>query len=143
MNGVHNHASPVLGLADAADVRTIAPVLPDAVGSGALAERQKSFAGILSRAQSHPGAKAATSEVEARESAEQFVAITFLQPLLKQLRETNRASAPFALSAGEKQMQGMLDAHVSQQIVSSSSWPLVDRIASDMLKNSSSKAGEP
>jgi Rod binding domain-containing protein len=135
MNGVQNHASPVLGLASSADVRTIAPVLPDPLGQGgALGDRQKSFAGILSRAQSHPGAAKATLEQEARESAEEFVAITFLQPLLKQLRETNGASAPFAPSAGEKQMQGMLDAHVSQQIVKSSSWPLVDRIAAGMMK---------
>ena len=142
MNGVQLSTSPTLGLAGPTDARTLAPVLPDpSDASLPLADRQRAFAGILSRASGHPSKQ--TPEQEARDGAEQFVAITFLQPLLKQLRETNQAAPPFAPSAGEKQMQGMMDAQLAQHIAKAERWPLVDRVARDLLRNQAAKVQEP
>jgi len=139
VNGVPLSISPSLGLAGPTDARSLAPVLPDpSDASLPLADRQRAFAGILSRASSHSSKQ--TPEQEARDGAEQFAAITFLQPLLKQLRETNQAAPPFAPSAGEKQMQGMMDAQLAQHIAKAERWPLVDRVARDMLRNQPSKA---
>lgn len=104
-----------------------------------LTERQRSFAGVLAKAGGAGGPK--PPEAQAREGAEQFVAISFLQPLLKQLRETNRASAPFAPTAGEKQMQGLMDAELAGRLAKAQRWPLVDRIAQDLLRKSAEKAG--
>lgn len=107
--------------------------LPAMPGAGGLADRQRSFAGVLSRAASHPGPPA-SPEAQARESAEQFVAITFLQPLLQQLRAGNHAAAPFAPSQGEKQMQSLMDAETATRLAKAQRWPLVDRIAKDLLR---------
>lgn len=144
-NGVRH-----LGLASPADPSKVTGALPfhgDAKSPNPLVERQRSFAGVLARAGSHPGANLQTDEEKAREGAEQFVAMTFIQPLLKQLRETNQSVAPFAPSAGEKQMQSMLDGVLAEKLVSSERWPLVDRIAQDMLKKNAAKpapnAGSP
>lgn len=136
MNGVQLSPSSSLDLASPTNARTIAPVLPDPRDSSvSLSDRQRAFAGVLSRASSHPGKQ--TPEQEARDGAEQFIAITFLQPLLKQLRETNNAAPPFAPSAAEKQMQGMMDAQLAQHIAKAERWPLVDRVAKDLLRNQS------
>lgn len=126
-----------LGLSSPADLAQAASLVPR---SDPLTERQRSFAGILSRANQHPGAAALSPERQARETAEQFVAMSFVQPLLKQLRDTNGAAAPFAPSKGEKQMQSMLDGVLAEKLVSSQRWPLVDRIADDMLKKAQASA---
>lgn len=94
--------------------------------------RQRDFAAILARGQT---SAAGTPEAQAREQAEQFVAITLVQPVLKQLRESNNAAPPFAPSQGEKQFQSLMDAHVAQQITRATSFPLVDRLAQDLLRH--------
>lgn len=70
----------------------------------------------------------------ARSAAEEFVAVTFVQPLFKQLRSTNHASAPFAPGNAEKQFQAMADAEIAKRMVKSANWPLVDMIASGLEK---------
>ncbi len=95
-----------------------------------LTARQEGFASVMARAVRDP--KKSVAE-QTRESAEQFVAMTLVQPLLKQLRENSKAAPPFAPSSGEKQFQSMLDAQVSQQIVHSSNFPLVDVVARRLL----------
>ncbi len=72
---------------------------------------------------------------QAREAAQELVAVTFVQPILKQLRESNHAAEPFGPTDGEKQFQSMHDAVLSQRIVKASNVPLVDRLAADLLKN--------
>ncbi|MEK6701203.1 MAG: hypothetical protein AABZ53_02995 [Planctomycetota bacterium] len=103
--------------------------LPDPLTRG-----QESFAAVMARSSTRPGMAARSKEAQTRESAEQFVAITFVQPILKQLRESNSAAGPFAPSSGEKQFRALMDADIAQRVVKSSRWPLVDRVTQDLLK---------
>lgn len=84
-----------------------------------------------------------TPEQLAHRTAESFVAMTFVQPLLKELRSSNHTAAPFAPTEGEKQFQGLMDAQLAQRIVSTAQFPLVDKIASDILSKSRRAAGGP
>lgn len=79
----------------------------------------------------------------ARQAAEQLVAITFVQPLLREARESNHAAAPFAPGAIEKQFAPLLDAQLSDRIVRASRWPLIDRVAHDMRGGEGSSAQGP
>lgn len=109
--------------------------LPDPLTRG-----QESFAAVMSRSSTRPGQAAKSKEQRTREAAEQFVAITFVQPILKQLRESNNAAGPFAPSAGEKQFRSLMDADVAQRVVMSSKWPLVERVTQDLLRASAKAA---
>lgn len=77
----------------------------------------------------------------ARRSAENFVSMTFVQPLLKQLRSSTNIAPPFAPTEAEKQFQGLMDAELAQRIVRSAQFPLVDRIALDLQERSRRAAG--
>ncbi len=81
---------------------------------------QGDFARVLGRA-------GATGN--ARDAAEQFVAIALVQPVLSKLRESNGAAGPFKPNAAERTFRSMLDATLARRIVGSSSWALVDSIA--------------
>lgn len=107
-----------------------------ALGRSAIDQRQESFASVMSRADRRAGNQSRSAEQRSREAAEQFVSITFLQPVLKQLRSASMAQGPFAPSAAEKQFQSLYDAELAQRLTKASSWPLVDRIAADLLKGS-------
>ncbi len=112
------------------------PLVPGAGAADAsrlLDSRQGAFASVLGRAGPSRGGDS-TPESKAREAAAQFVAITFVQPVLKQVRESNRAAPPFGPSEGERGFRAMLDADLAQRIVQRSDWPLVDRLATDLLK---------
>lgn len=112
----------------------------DGLGRSGLAQRQESFASVLSRADHRPGAKSRTEDEKLHDAAEQFVSITFLQPVLKQLRSSSLAAeGPFKPSAAEKQFQSLYDADLAQRLVKSSNWPLVDRIAEDLKKAAAGK----
>lgn len=95
---------------------------------------QASFASVLSRAQTRPGAETKTPEQKAREAAEQLVATALVQPVLKQLRDTNNAAEPFKPNSAEKSFGQMMDAELSQRIVGARGWALVDRVADMLLK---------
>jgi Rod binding domain-containing protein len=96
------------------------------------AKAPDSYAGIMALA-----TKAGqTREQKARDAAEQFVALTFVQPALKSLRETNQAAPPFAPSEGEKQFRALLDAEFARKIVHKAHFGLVDRLAHDLLNPS-------
>ncbi len=104
--------------------------------AGLLAQ-QRSFSEVLSQA---GGSKdRATPESEARQAAEDFVAMAFVQPVLKQLRETNHAAAPFAPGKGEQQFRALMDAEIARKVVRASDWPLVDRLAQRLLEHRQSK----
>ncbi len=96
---------------------------------------QRSFAEALSIADRRVDAKQSPEEA-ARDAAEQFVAVTLVQPLLKQLRETNNAAEPFAPGEAEKQFRALHDATLAHEIVSAGHWPLIDRLARDLLQKS-------
>ncbi len=74
----------------------------------------------------------ATPKERAREAAEQLVAITFVRPILEEMRQSNNAAPPFAPSSGEKQFRSFLDAKLANEITRSAQFPLVDRIARDL-----------
>jgi len=96
-----------------------------------LAGVQQSFLNVLGK--KLPESKAATPTERARDVAEQYVAIALVQPLLKQLRETSNAAPPFAPTQAEKQFRALTDADLAQQIVRAKQFPLVDRLARDLL----------
>lgn len=72
-------------------------------------------------------------EAKIREAAETFVATAFVQPVLKQMRASNRTAAPFGPTKAEQQFQSLMDAQISRQIVHKSNWSVVDRVAQQML----------
>src|ERR1043165_9691287 len=77
-----------------------------------LTSAQRSFSQVLGKAL--PETKPQTVAEKARDTAEQFVTISLVQPLLKQLRETNNAAPPFAPTEGEKQFRALTDAPLPQ-----------------------------
>ncbi len=100
------------------------------VGDQTLRDRQNSFAGVLSRRQD----ATASTQDKATQAARDFVAVAFIQPVMKQLRETDNAAAPFAAGPAEKKFRSLLDASHAQHLVKAANFPLVDRIASDILR---------
>ena len=76
----------------------------------------------------------ATPKERARAAAEQLVAITFVRPILEEMRRSNNAAPPFGPSSGEKQFRSFLDAKLADEITRSARVPLVDRIARDLAR---------
>jgi len=80
-----------------------------------------------------------TLAAKARQAAEEFVAISLVQPILNNLRSEplvdpeNMAIHP---GEGEKVMQPLWDAQVAKRIVKAADWPIVDRLADQLLKKS-------
>lgn len=95
---------------------------------GMVTQRQRDFSAIISRDDSRADAKGS-----ARQAAEDFVAMAFVEPLLSQLRESNDAAPPFAPGAAERQFGEIMDQVLSRQIVRASRFPLVERLESDMI----------
>ena len=106
--------------------------LPSFERSSDLVESQSAFGAVLGK---HlPDTRQLTPAQRAREAAEQFVTVSLVQPLLKQLRESNHAAPPFAPTDGEKQFRALTDATLAQNIVKAKQFPVVDRVAADLLK---------
>jgi Rod binding domain-containing protein len=104
-----------------------------------LAARQGDFAAVIARARSSPvGDTPEERKKAAREGAQDFVAVTLVQPLLKQLRDSNHAAAPFAPSSAELQFRAMADAQIAQRIVRATNFPIVDAVARNLMR----KGGE-
>lgn len=93
---------------------------------------QRAFTQIMGRELERTRGK--PDAAKTRAAAENFVAIALVQPIFKQLRSTNNTAAPFAPTKAEQQFQSMIDSQLAQKMVKSSNWPLVDRLAQDMLK---------
>lgn len=99
----------------------------------ALTRRQSEFAALMGVAQAEANT-GQSAEQRARRAAEDFVATALIQPLLKNLRSTSTAAPPFAPGPAEKQFRGLMDAQLARQIAQASRFPLVDRLARDLLK---------
>lgn len=91
---------------------------------------QEDFSAILSKATKTRG----DPQAQAREAAEQFVAVALIQPILKQMRSSNNTPAPFGPGEGEKAFSGIADAALAQNLVRSKNFPLVGAIADQLLK---------
>lgn len=96
-------------------------------------------AGIEDRWQGAGGANAA------RDTAEQLVAITLVQPILSASRAMNQAAAPWGPTQGDKAFGAMMDAQAALGMVRAGGWKIVDRIEADLIKqaalNEQSAAG--
>lgn len=98
---------------------------------------QRSFAEALGdqrNADRFAAKESATTEEQARDAARRLVSTTLVEPILKQARENNRAAAPFAPTQAEKQFGSLLDHRLANDIVSASNFPIVDRLAQDLLR---------
>lgn len=108
--------------------------------SADLQSAQKSFLNVLGK---HlPESEPQTPTQRARDVAEQYVSIALVQPLLKQLRETSNAAPPFAPTQAEKQFRALTDADLAQRIVRAKQFPLVDRLARDLLQRGGTRPEE-
>ena len=72
---------------------------------------------------------------KARMAAEGLVATTFIEPILKQVRESNNTPPPFGPSSAEKQFSSLLDTKLADKIVHAANFPLVERITAQLLRN--------
>ncbi len=75
-----------------------------------------------------------SAEEQARQAASDFVAAALVEPVFKQLRESNHSAAPFAPGPAEKQFGSMLDVQYARRLTRSANFPLVDRLAQFLLK---------
>lgn len=87
------------------------------------------FTDALAKARS-----AAAPKDAAREAAEQLVAASLVMPVLKGLRESSNAAAPFAPGPGERTFRGMMDDMLAQRLVKRSNWALVESVATRVLR---------
>ncbi len=104
-----------------------------------LQERQGSFSDVLAGASGNRSEIGTRADVggraeAARRAAEDFVSVAFVAPVLKLLRDGNRAAPPFAPGPAEKQFGTLMDQHVARQIARAGDFPLVDRVARDLLR---------
>lgn len=106
----------------------------DAAGAS---QRREDFLTALGR---RGGQTQAEPEARARAAAQDFVSIAFVQPILKELRESNKTPPPFGPGQAEKHLRGLLDSTMAQQVVRSARFGLVDRLARDLLTNTRAAA---
>ncbi len=84
-----------------------------------------------------PGSKpltAAGGDDQARAAAEGLVSATFIEPILKQIREGNDAPPPFGPSSAEKQFGALLDTRLADEIAHATNFPIVQRIAEQLSR---------
>ena len=100
--------------------------------------RRASFSSILSKF--GDGFEHLSPAEKSRSVAEEFVASSLIFPILKELRQSNNAWGPFAQGRHEETFGAMLDIEIASQIVRASNFPLVDRLARDLLRHQEGKA---
>lgn len=103
----------------------------------ALSRSQQGFAAVLSGARNRATAPAPerSTEARAREAAESLVAVTLVQPILAQLRESSDAPPPFAPTPAERQFGALQDAALARDIVRRAQFPLVEKVARGVLRH--------
>lgn len=75
------------------------------------------------------------ARAQARTAAEGLVSTTFIEPILKQVRESNDTPPPFGPSRAEKQFSALLDTKLADEIVHAANFPLIERITQQLLRN--------
>lgn len=108
------------------------PTTPFAQASPARNRNHFDFAPMLgdARSQGEPQTRAG----KARQAAEAFVGDALVLPILKQVRESADAAPPFNRGKHEEMFAPLMDQAIATEIVRSENFPLVDRIAQQMLK---------
>lgn len=76
------------------------------------------------------------AEAKALDTAHKLVSTTLIKPILAQARATRDAPAPWGQTQAEKQFGSLLDNRIADDIAKSSSFPIAQRIAQNILKNS-------
>ncbi len=100
---------------------------------------QRDFSVLLSEASADD--KSIPPKERARAAAEAFVGDALVLPILKQARETSDAAPPFNRGKHEEMFGSLMDQAIAMRIVQSSNFPVVDRIAEQLLA-SGEKDGE-
>lgn len=98
------------------------------------------FSSVLSRF--GQGMNDLDPESKARVVAEEFVAGALIFPILKELRASNNAWGPFAPGKHEEMFASLLDGEIASRIVRASNFPLVDRLARDLLRAESRRSAQ-
>ncbi|KAA0216481.1 MAG: hypothetical protein DYG94_04855 [Leptolyngbya sp. PLA3] len=91
---------------------------------------QRSFAEILAvddRARAWMG-----GVDQAQQAAEGLVAMTLIEPLLREAREMRSSEGPFGLTEAERQFGALMDARTAGRMVKAWNMPLVDQLARQM-----------
>lgn len=116
------------------------PVKPGQFGAFGSAHSLESRKDLFTGDELNPGLVQGKSpeakELRAGEAAQKLVASTLVEPILKQVRETNNAAPPFGPTEAEKQFGPILDGQIAEKIVTAADFPLVERIKQDLLKSS-------
>ena len=74
-------------------------------------------------------------EAEAKDTAEKLIATTLIKPILAQARAARDAPAPWGQTQAEKQFGALLDNRIADDIAKSSSFPIAQRIADQIMSN--------
>ena len=81
-----------------------------------LPDRQQSFAGVLAATRSPQSASTAQT-TDARQQAEELVAMTFIQPLLAELRKDVFGGGAFSAGTVQNQLSPIADAAIARNMV--------------------------
>lgn len=75
------------------------------------------------------------ARIQAADTAEKLVATTLIKPILAQARAARNAPAPWGQTQAEKQFGALLDNRIADDIARASNFPITQRIAEQILKN--------
>jgi len=75
-------------------------------------------------------------EASALNTAQKLIATTLIKPILADARAARDAPAPWGQTQAEKQFGGLLDNRIADDISKASNFPIAQRIADQILKNS-------
>ncbi|MCC6228718.1 MAG: hypothetical protein IT432_05770 [Phycisphaerales bacterium] len=104
--------------------------------TGELGRRQSQFSRVLAGERSR-----AVSEDEATRIARDLVAVSLVQPLLKEWRDAEQSPPPFGPGSGEKQFRAMQDANLAQELTRAQRFPLVERLTRDLRRGAARMEG--
>ncbi len=75
-------------------------------------------------------------EIKALDTAQKLISTTLIKPILAQARATRDAPAPWGQTQAEKQFGALLDNRIADDISKASNFPIAQRIADQILRNS-------
>lgn len=121
------------------------PMVARAGSPAALRDRQGLFDSVLRGVREEPAAPGESPDEamrrRVRASAEEFISMALVQPILKQAREANQAPPPFGPGEGERSFGHLADAQVARRIVRSARFGVVDAVERQLLARLSPAAG--
>ncbi len=105
--------------------------------TGSLGRKQSQFSRLLAGERARP-----VGEDEALQIARDLVAVSLVQPLLKEWRDSEQSPPPFGPGQAEKQFRALQDANLAQELTRASHFPLVDRLARDLRRGGAAEGSE-